>query len=261
MMTLKSSRRLSFNPFRGPKILRNCCDPRHRRRLYDRLIARFDPKQIFMDIDGIALGDDFVEVIEKKVGECDVLVAAIGTHWLTFPDEQGGRRLDNPEDFVRMEIATALTRGVRVIPVLVDGALIPRSLDLPDDLKPLVRRNALRISDTSFNDDSRRLIASLEQVLEKTDAERKQREQERLETERLEKERQQTELPEAKEGKSGENEQLGAVNRERPSRGSKMWFEELQKRMAEQKVPTPMADEVLLELEAMQKIKKRSRRP
>jgi tetratricopeptide (TPR) repeat protein len=88
-----------------------------------------------------------------------------------------GRKLDNPEDFVRMEIATALRQNTRVIPFLVDGALMPRSTDLPDDLKPLRRRNALRISDNSFNDDCRRSIASLEQALQKADAERKQKEE------------------------------------------------------------------------------------
>ena len=95
-----------------------------------------------MDIDAIALGDDFVKAIEKTVGECDVLIAVIGAHWLTCTDEQNGRRIDNPEDFVRREIATALKREIRVIPVLMDGASMPRSTELPDDLKPLVRRNA-----------------------------------------------------------------------------------------------------------------------
>src|ERR1700736_6392458 len=78
------------------------------RSLYDRLAARFDRKQIFMDVDAIAPGVDFFEAIEKRVGVCDVLIAVIGAHWLTSTDEQGVRRLENPEDFVRMEIATAL---------------------------------------------------------------------------------------------------------------------------------------------------------
>ena len=60
----------------------------------------FDRKQIFMDIDAIALGDDFIKEIEKRVGDCDVLIAVIGAHWLTSKDDQGRRRLDNPEDFV-----------------------------------------------------------------------------------------------------------------------------------------------------------------
>ena len=105
--------------------------------LRDRLCRAFDPKQIFMDIDAIALGEDFVEVIETTVAKCDVLIAVIGKNWLTSKDDQGHRRLDNPEDFVRMEIGAALKRKIRVIPVLVDGALMPRSTDLPEDLKPL----------------------------------------------------------------------------------------------------------------------------
>jgi hypothetical protein len=140
------------------------------RSLYDRLAARFDRTHIFIDIDAIALGEDFLKAIENKVGECDVLIAIIGPLWMTSTDGQGGRRLDNPEDFVRMEIATALSRNIRVIPVLMDGALMPQSTDLPDDLKSLVRRNALQIGDTHFDDDCRRLVAAIEQVLEKNTA-------------------------------------------------------------------------------------------
>src|SRR5271166_4986835 len=147
------------------------------RSLHDRLSMSFDWNQIFMDIDAIALGEDFVKAIETTVAKCDVLIAVIGNNWLTSKDEQGGRRLENPEDFVRMEIGTALKREIRVIPVLVDGALMPQSTDLPDDLKPLVRRNALQVGDTHFDDDCRRLVAAIEQVLEKAAAERRDREE------------------------------------------------------------------------------------
>jgi formylglycine-generating enzyme required for sulfatase activity len=154
------------------------------RSLHDRLAQRFDRNQIFMDVDSVSLGEDFVKTIEETVGSCDVLIAVIGAHWLTSTDEQGGRRLDNLEDFVRMEIATALRRDIRVIPVLVDGASMPRSTDLPDDLKQLVRRNALQVGDTHFDDDCRRLVAAIEQVLEKAAAERRERKsKERLEQE------------------------------------------------------------------------------
>ncbi len=153
------------------------------RSLRDRLSASFDPNQIFMDIDAIALGEDFVKAIETTVAKCDVLIALIGNNWLTSKDDQGSRRLDNPEDFVRMEIATALKREIRVIPVLVDGALMPRSPELPDDLKSLVRRNALRITDTSFDGDCQRLAAAISLVLEKAATEEQEREKNRLDPE------------------------------------------------------------------------------
>ncbi len=162
------------------------------RSLYDRLCAHFDRKQIFMDIDAIALGDDFVKAIEKTVGECDVLIAVIGARWLISKDEHDGRRLDNPEDFVRREIATALKREIRVIPVLVDGALMPRSTELADDLKPLIRRNALQVTDTGFDDDCRRLVGAIVQILEGAKAGRRERE----EKERREAKRRATEAKE-----------------------------------------------------------------
>ena len=130
------------------------------RSLHYRLSRDFDSRQIFMDIDNITLGADFVQVIEAMVAKCDVLIAVIGNNWLTTKDDYGDRRLDNPQDFVRMEIATALKREIRVIPILLDGARMPRPVDLPDDLKPLVRRNALRITDTSFEGDCQRLAGT-----------------------------------------------------------------------------------------------------
>jgi hypothetical protein len=170
------------------------------RSLHDRLCRHFDPTQIFMDIDAIALGEDFVEAIETTVAKCDVLIAVIGKNWLTSKDDHGNRRLDNPKDFVRIEIETALKRKIRVIPVLVDGALMPGEGDIPGDLKPLVRRNALMITDTSFDGDCQRLAAAIRLVLEKAAAEERKRlateqpqQRERQEKERLERKRQQEE--------------------------------------------------------------------
>jgi hypothetical protein len=144
------------------------------RSLYDRLCAHFDRKRIFIDIDAIALGEDFVKAIERTVSECDVLIAVIGARWLTSKDEHDVRRLDNPEDFVRKEIATALKREIRVIPVLMDGASMPQSTELPDDLKPLIRRNALQVTDTGFDSDCRRLAATIQQILDEADAGRRE---------------------------------------------------------------------------------------
>jgi tetratricopeptide (TPR) repeat protein len=146
-------------------------------RLYDRLSAHFLQNQIFIDVDNLEPGVDFVEAIEASVGSCDVLIAVIGKRWLTSSDEEGKRRLDNSDDFVRLEIATALKRNIRVIPVLVDGALMPRSSELPDDLKLLARRNALEVSHNRFNADFGRLVTAIERVLERPDVERKQPEE------------------------------------------------------------------------------------
>src|SRR5215470_7940466 len=109
-------------------------------RLYDRLIQHFGEDQVFMDVDQIEPGEDFVEVIDRRVGTCDVAIVAIGPRWLDATDESGKRRLDDEEDFVRMEIVAALQRNVLVIPVLVDGARMPRKQDLPEPLAPLSRR-------------------------------------------------------------------------------------------------------------------------
>jgi len=156
-------------------------------RLYDRLSARFSQNQIFFDIDNIDLGIDFVKAIEESVASCDVLIAVIGRHWLVTSDETGRRRLDNPEDFVRVEIGTALKRDIRVIPVLVEGASMPRSGELPDDLKPLARRNALNVSHDRFRVDADRLVGAVERALEKNTAEKREREEEgRMKTRNVE---------------------------------------------------------------------------
>jgi hypothetical protein len=141
-------------------------------RLYDRLLARLPNNHIFIDVD-LEPGIDFVEAIETSVGSCDVLIAVIGKRWVRSSVVKGKRCLENPEDFVRVEIATALKRNIRVIPVLVDDASMPWSTDLPDDLKLLTRRNALEVSHNRFNADFARLVAAIERVLEKANVERK----------------------------------------------------------------------------------------
>ena len=100
-----------------------------------------------------------------------MLIAVIGQRWLNSSDEEGGRRIDHPEDSVRLEIATALKRNIRVIPVLVDGTLLPPLSDLPGELKLLARRNALDVSHNRFNADFGQLVATLEKVLGKGNAE------------------------------------------------------------------------------------------
>jgi hypothetical protein len=133
--------------------------------LYAQLADHYGGGQVFKDVDSIQLGDDFVEVITSAVGSCDVLLALIGPQWLTIADERGRRRLDDPDDFVRLEIEAALARNVRVIPILVDGARMPRAEELPDRLSRLVRRQALELSPARFDFDTGRLLKVLDMTL------------------------------------------------------------------------------------------------
>jgi WD40 repeat protein len=101
-------------------------------------------------------------VITAAVARCDVLLALVGDQWLTITGEDGRRRLDDPDDFVRLEIEAALTRNVRVIPVLVDGARMPRAGELPPSLAKLVRRQALELSPSRFASDTGQLLRVLD---------------------------------------------------------------------------------------------------
>jgi len=133
--------------------------------LYDRLAQHFGAGQIFKDVDSIELGDDFVQVITRAVGSCDVLLALIGHQWLSITDASGQRRLDDPDDFVRLEIEAALTRNVRIIPILVDGARMPNADELPEGLASLARRQALELSPSRFEYDTSRLLKILDMTL------------------------------------------------------------------------------------------------
>ncbi len=158
-----------------------------------------------MDVDNIAPGLDFVQVLNEQVARCDVLIAVIGKNWLGTADEFGERRLDNPEDFVRIEIELALAQKKRVIPVLVNDAKMPRSTELPDGLKPFARCNAVRLTHERFRADTQSLIKALEQVLAETEtarraegetARREAKAKEKAEAERLQKERLEARKPE-----------------------------------------------------------------
>jgi len=134
-------------------------------RLYDRLREHFGEENIFMDVEGLQPGEDFVSKLEQSVSACDVLIALIGQKWLTVKGETGTLRLENPEDFVRLEIAAALNRKIRVIPILIEGAHMPHSGELPDDLHLLARLNAFKIRHERFNADADRLVRSIEDYL------------------------------------------------------------------------------------------------
>jgi hypothetical protein len=153
--------------------------------LYDQLTSRFGKENVFMDVDTLQPGVDFVEVLQQTVASCDVLLVVIGKQWLKVTDEEGNPRLSNPEDFVRLEIAAGLQRDIRVVPLLVAGARIPRPNDLPDVLSRLPRRHAMDVPDVGFHQAVNRLIESLEQAEEEqrsreaADARRKAEEEQR----------------------------------------------------------------------------------
>jgi hypothetical protein len=134
-------------------------------RLHDYLVPRFGEKNIFMDIATIEPGEDFREAIRRAISVCDVVLVMIGKQWLSIPDAQGQPRLNNPDDLVRLEVATALTiHKVRVIPVLVRDSKMPGSHMLPDDLKALSWRNAYELSDSRFQYDADELIHAIKRI-------------------------------------------------------------------------------------------------
>jgi len=134
-------------------------------RLADALEARFGTAQVFRDVSDIRAGDDFVQAINRSLEASDVLVAVIGQRWLSAADATGRRRIDNPDDFVRVEIAAALNRGIDVIPVLVEGATMPGTAALPRALSALARHQAVTLSDATWDTDVQRLIAGVEAQL------------------------------------------------------------------------------------------------
>jgi hypothetical protein len=135
-------------------------------RIYDRLTSRLGRENVFFDVDTIPPGRDFVDVLSERVGKCDALLAVIGKHWASSADSENRRRLDDPQDFVRIEIEAALSRNVPVIPVLVDGAAMPHPKDLPDSLMTLIRRQAVEVSHARFESDAERLTEALSQIEE-----------------------------------------------------------------------------------------------
>lgn len=137
----------------------------HARALYDRLRERFR-QRVFMDVEGIEPGVDFVEVIENAVGNCEVLLALIGREWSDIADEKGARRLEDPHDFIRLEVATALSRNVIVVPVLLEGAAMPNARALPNDIAKLARRQAIELRDNRWDADVDALMQRLEKVLD-----------------------------------------------------------------------------------------------
>jgi hypothetical protein len=136
-------------------------------RIADRLVEHFGEDRIFRDIDSVEPGLDFVEAIQNAIDSSEVLIAVIGKNWLAATNAAGQKRLEIPDDYVRIEIATALQRNTRVIPLLVQGAVMPSAEELPDDLAPLTRRNAFELHESSWREEIQRLITTLDRVLER----------------------------------------------------------------------------------------------
>ncbi len=141
-------------------------------RICDRLKFKFGEQNIFIDVDNIPYGEDFREALSKKVESCQVLIAMIGTAWLTALDPTTGqRRIDQADDFVRIEIETALSRKIPVIPVKVHDADIPTAQQLPEELQELAYRQGLEIRpDPQFTDDVNRLAKRVDEIIEKAEA-------------------------------------------------------------------------------------------
>ena len=132
-------------------------------RIYDYLENQFGHHAIFKDVDTIDAGDDFRDRVKEAVGQCQILLAVIGPTWLESKDEAGRQRLENPADWVRLEIETALKRNIRVIPILLDGVPMPRPGDLPIALQDLTYRNAAPVRhDPDFRRDMERLRKVIE---------------------------------------------------------------------------------------------------
>jgi hypothetical protein len=133
-------------------------------RLHLALQKHFRPAQLFMDVDNIKPGADFVKALDDQIAKCDVLLAVIGKDWTKARKETGERRLDDPDDFVRIEIESALKRDIRVVPVLVDNAGMPKAADLPDAMKALTRRQAVTVTHARFGSEIDGLAKSLGDV-------------------------------------------------------------------------------------------------
>lgn len=135
----------------------------HAGRLYDGLVEHFGDESVFRDLDTLAPGTDFVDHIEASIAQADVVLAVIGTEWLAATDPSTGvRRLEDPDDFVALELSAALASDALVVPILVRGAPMPAARDLPEALRPLARRNALELSDQHWKLGLVTLVETLE---------------------------------------------------------------------------------------------------
>ena len=137
-------------------------------RLYDDLVRTYGKNAVFMDVAGIAPGLDFRKAIDDNVAACGVFLVVIGPQWAIITGPDGQRRLDDSNDFVRLEVASALARNIPVIPVLVHEARMPRPEQLPDNIKDLAYRNSVAISHVRWDSDVQLVIDALKQYVTTT---------------------------------------------------------------------------------------------
>lgn len=142
----------------------------HAGRLFEVLAEHFGKTLVFMDVAGIEPGMDFRKAIDSNVATCSVLLAIVGRGWLTAVDATGQRRLDSPQDFVRLETVSALKRDIPVIPVLVHGAVMPRADQLPADMSELAYRNSVELTHARWDSDVQVLINALARYVDTPDA-------------------------------------------------------------------------------------------
>lgn len=137
----------------------------HAGRIYDYLKNYFGGGRVFYDVDTIKPGINFEQKINSELDQSGVVLVLIGKQWLDAKDAAGNRRLDDPQDYVRLEVETALNKNVTVIPVLLQGAEIPSAKALPQNLYDLSRRNAIRLDDEQWSSDFKLLAATLKNAL------------------------------------------------------------------------------------------------
>ncbi len=147
--------------------------PGFARALFQTLEAEFGPKAIFFDVEGsIKAGQDFVQILEEQVSACDAMLAIIGPQWVDAKNEKGQLRLEDPADFVRVELVSALELCKLVIPVLVDGAAMPAKDQLPPILRSLARHQAVRLTHERYNADCQGLVKDIRESRDAADAAR-----------------------------------------------------------------------------------------
>jgi DNA primase len=155
-------------------------------RLYDRLIAHFTPSDVFIDIDMIRPGDDFVDVLQEKILNADVMLVVIVRSWHSAKDGARKIRLKDPKDLVRLEVLAAMEKRVAIVPVLVGGATMPLASQLPPDLPSLTRLQAFELPHTGFHQATSRLIQEIDRLAKEKAEEARRAEEEHLAKERAE---------------------------------------------------------------------------